>query len=173
VVSGVLVIATSEETANGRKSTTHLILRAVNRLVRAGGRRTEGDAPHLLEGIAAVVYDPQSGRLDPGLPSKETGLRWTEFVETPPVPTIRVSVRARLPRPWKAILTPSELDEADAVPIEHALDRSPRQPRSFAYAVAWPTSDVANSRNESRALGSLKSPLGPVARDDMMRHAES
>src|SRR5215470_12236852 len=58
VVGGVLVVPTSEETANGRKSTKHLISRAVNRLVRAGGRRTEGDAPHLLEGIAVVVYDP-------------------------------------------------------------------------------------------------------------------
>jgi hypothetical protein len=28
------------------------------------------------------VYDPQSGHLDSALPSKETGLRWTEFVET-------------------------------------------------------------------------------------------
>lgn len=82
VVGGVLVIPTSEETASGRKSTRHLILRAVNRLVRAGGRRTEGDATHLLEGIAVVVYDPQSGRLDPALPSQNTGLRWTEFVET-------------------------------------------------------------------------------------------
>jgi hypothetical protein len=53
-----------------------------NRLVRAGGRRTEGDAPHLLEGIAVVVYDPDSGRLDPALPSKDTGLRWPQFVET-------------------------------------------------------------------------------------------
>lgn len=82
VVGGVLVVPTTEETATGRKSTKHLISRAVNRLVRAGGRRTEGDAPHLLEGIAVVVYDPQSGRLDPALPSKGTGLRWSEFVET-------------------------------------------------------------------------------------------
>lgn len=81
VVGGVLVVPTSEETAGGRKSTRHLIARAVNRLVRAGGRRTEGDAPHLLEGIAVVVYDPETGQLDPALPSKETGLRWPEFVD--------------------------------------------------------------------------------------------
>jgi hypothetical protein len=81
VVGGVLVVPTSEETASGRKSTRHLISRAVNRLVRAGGRRTEGDAPHLLEGIAVVVYDPQTGRLDSELPSKGTSLRWPEFVD--------------------------------------------------------------------------------------------
>jgi hypothetical protein len=122
------------------------LARAEQAFREAGGRRTEGDAPHL------------------------SGQSWSN---RSPMPTIRVSVRARLPRPWKAILTPSELDEADAGPVGHALDRSPRQPRSFAYAVTWPTSDVANSRNESRALGSLKSPLGPVSREDMMRHAES
>ncbi len=36
VVGGVLVVPTSEETGGGRKSTTHLISRAINRLVRAG-----------------------------------------------------------------------------------------------------------------------------------------
>jgi hypothetical protein len=81
VVGGVLVVPTSEEGPNGRKSTTHLISRAVNRLVRAGGRRTEGDAPHLLEGIAVVVYDPETGLLDQALPAKGTGLRWPEFVD--------------------------------------------------------------------------------------------
>ncbi len=81
VVGGVLVVPTSEEASTGQKSTRHLIVRAVNRLVRAGGRRTEGDAPHLLEGIAVVVYDPQTGQLDPELPSIGTGLRWPEFVD--------------------------------------------------------------------------------------------
>jgi hypothetical protein len=63
------------------KSTVHLINRAVARLVRAGGRRTEGDAPHLLEGIAVVVYDPDSGMLHADLPATGSGLRWSEFVD--------------------------------------------------------------------------------------------
>src|SRR5690349_18137387 len=47
-----------------RKDTRHLIERAIRRLVRAGGRKTESDGAHLLEGIAVVVYDPQTGKLD-------------------------------------------------------------------------------------------------------------
>lgn len=82
VIGGVLVVPTVEETSSGQKSTRHLIARAVNRLVRAGGRRTEGDAPHLLEAIAVVAYAPSSGTLDPTLPAPGTGLRWSEFVET-------------------------------------------------------------------------------------------
>jgi hypothetical protein len=66
----------------GRKSTRHLIERAVQRLIRAGGRKTEGDASHLLEAISVVVYDPQSGEIDPTLPPAGTGLRWDEFSST-------------------------------------------------------------------------------------------
>jgi hypothetical protein len=75
----------AEETAAldempGWKSTRHLIERAIARLVRAGGRRTEADAPHLLEAIAVVVYDPKTGALDDELPSSASGLRWNDFV---------------------------------------------------------------------------------------------
>ena len=107
VVGGVLVIPTYEEAgtkeaataeaaeaaeegdpeqlapefgASRRKDTRHLIRRAVGRLVRAGGRKTEGDASHLLEGIAVVVYDPDSGTLDLDLPQVGSGLRWNEFI---------------------------------------------------------------------------------------------
>lgn len=82
-------IAASGETDGGNsviasqpewKSTRHLIERAVTRLIRAGGRRTEADAPHLLEAIAVVVYDPQSGHLDADLPPRGSGLRWDEFI---------------------------------------------------------------------------------------------
>ena len=62
------------------KSTRHLIERANARLIRAGGRRTEADAPHLLEAIAVVVYDPHTGVLDPDFPKGGSGLRWDEFV---------------------------------------------------------------------------------------------
>lgn len=82
VVGGVLAIPTYEEgrEGGGRRSTVPLIQRAVTRLIRAGGRRTEGDAPHLLEGIGVVVYDPDTGRLTPDLPPPGSGLRWEEFI---------------------------------------------------------------------------------------------
>lgn len=65
-----------------RRDTRPLINRAIARLVRAGGRRTEADAPHLLEGIAVVVYDPESGSIDTNLPPSGSGLRWDEFIDT-------------------------------------------------------------------------------------------
>lgn len=66
---------------DNRKDTTGLIRRAVNRLVRAGGRDRDSDAPHLLEAIAVVVYDPDTGELDPALPPPGSRLRWDEFVD--------------------------------------------------------------------------------------------
>jgi hypothetical protein len=63
-----------------RKSTEHLIERAIMRLIRAGGRKTEGDAAHLLEGIAVVVYNPDDGVLHPTMPPVGSGLRWDEFI---------------------------------------------------------------------------------------------
>jgi hypothetical protein len=62
------------------KSTRHLIERTVQRLIRAGGRRTEADAAHLLEGIAVVACDPSTGTIDPGLPAVGSGLRWKESI---------------------------------------------------------------------------------------------
>lgn len=89
IVGGVLTFPTYElmkpnkKHPNGprRKSTERLIQRAIKRLVRAGGRLTEGDAPHLLEGIGVIVYDPDTGHVHPTMPSKESGLRWEDFVE--------------------------------------------------------------------------------------------
>lgn len=88
VIGGVLVIPTYEEKKTKKKgieafelsSTVHLIQRAVRRLVRAGGRRTEGDAAHLLEGVGVIVYDPETATLDPNLPPDGSGLRWDEFI---------------------------------------------------------------------------------------------
>lgn len=77
-----LSVANSLEAVTpGRRSTLHLIERAVSRLMRAGGRKTEGDAPHLLEGIAVVIYDPDTGTLHATVPPVGSGLRWEEFVE--------------------------------------------------------------------------------------------
>ena len=70
-----------EASRSNRKDTTHLIKRAVNRLVRAGGRERDSDAPHLLEAISVIVYDPDTGQLMPDLPPKGSGLRWDEFVD--------------------------------------------------------------------------------------------
>jgi hypothetical protein len=67
VVGGVLVVP--------------LIERAIQRFVRAGGRRTEGDAAHLLEAICVLVYDPDTATVAGDSPPVGTGLRWDEFVE--------------------------------------------------------------------------------------------
>lgn len=84
VVGGVLTLPTSERMVSGRdeawKPTTHLVTRAVGRFMRAGGRRTEGDAAHLLEGIAVVAFDRETGALEPDLPPAGCGLRWPEFI---------------------------------------------------------------------------------------------
>lgn len=48
--------------------------------VRAGGRRTEGEAAHLLEGIAVVAFDREAGTIDPDLPPAGSGLRSPEFI---------------------------------------------------------------------------------------------
>jgi len=71
----------ADTTHSGRKSTVHLIERAIARLIRAGGRRSEADAPHLLEAIAVVVYDPDTGDVHPDLPKAQSGLRWDEFLD--------------------------------------------------------------------------------------------
>jgi hypothetical protein len=63
-----------------RKSTTHLIDKAIARLIRAGGRKSEADAAHLLEGIAVVVYDPDTGAIDRNLPTPGSGLRWEDCI---------------------------------------------------------------------------------------------
>lgn len=90
VVGGVLAIPVYEEgrVATGprkgepfKRSVTHLIDRAVLRLSRAGGRKTEGDAAHLLEGVCVLVYDPDSNLLSPSLPPVGSRLRWDEFVD--------------------------------------------------------------------------------------------
>jgi hypothetical protein len=73
-----------------RKSTVHLIERAIERLIRAGGRRSEAESDHLLEGIAVVVYDPETSTMDPALPTPGSGLRWQEFVDA-----LAASYRAR------------------------------------------------------------------------------
>jgi hypothetical protein len=81
-LSPTAVPHTDPRSNSGRKSTIHLIERAIARLVRAGGRKTEGDAPHLLEGIAVVVYDPDTGMMNREIPASGSGLRWEEFVDS-------------------------------------------------------------------------------------------
>jgi hypothetical protein len=85
VVGGVMTVPTKEREESGRddrwRPTTDLVARAVERFIRAGGRKTEGDPPHLLEGIAVVVFDPDAACPDPGLPPVNSGLRWEEFID--------------------------------------------------------------------------------------------
>jgi len=84
VVGGILTLPTTERMISGNdeawKSTRHLVTRAVGRFMRAGGRRTEGDAAHLLEGIAVVAFDRETGLVEPDLPPAGCGLRWAEFI---------------------------------------------------------------------------------------------
>lgn len=84
VVGGILTLPTTERVKSGDdtdwKSTSHLVSRAVARFMRAGGRETEGDAPHLLEGIAVVAFDRETGAIEPDLPPVASGLRWEEFI---------------------------------------------------------------------------------------------
>ena len=86
VVGGILTLPTTERLRSGDntewKSTAHLVSRAVGRFTRAGGRRTEGDAAHLLEGIAVVAFDRGTGQVEPDLPPVGGGLRWEEFIAT-------------------------------------------------------------------------------------------
>lgn len=86
VVGGILTLPTTERARSGSdevwKSTTHLVSRAVGRLMRAGGRVTEGDAAHLMEGIAVVAFDRETGAVEPDLPPAGSGLRWDEFIVT-------------------------------------------------------------------------------------------
>lgn len=73
-------LAEIERNTPGRKTTVHLIERAIERLMRAGGRESEAEAAHLLEGIAVVVYDPDNGAIVADQPKPGSGLRWEEFV---------------------------------------------------------------------------------------------
>jgi hypothetical protein len=88
--TGIDETAENDSAAPSRRSTIHLIKRAIERLVRAGGRKSEAEAAHLLEGIAVVVYDPGTGKVDSTLPEAGSGLRWEEFVAS-----IATTYRAR------------------------------------------------------------------------------
>ena len=67
---------------SGRVDTRPLIERLVRRLRSTRRRETEADAPHLLEAAAVLVYDPDTGTVEPDLPPAGCGLRWDEFVAT-------------------------------------------------------------------------------------------
>ena len=62
--------------------TRPLIERLVRRLRSTRRRETEADAPHLLEAVAVLAYDPDTATVDPDLPPVGCGLRWEEFVAT-------------------------------------------------------------------------------------------
>lgn len=81
VAGGVLTVPTWETTARGRKSTEGLIARLVELLRRAGGRQREDDAPHRLEGVAVVAFDPETATIRSDLPAPGHGLRWEEAIQ--------------------------------------------------------------------------------------------
>ena len=85
VIGGIMTVPTQERRKSGDdvewKTTVPLVTRAVERFVRAGGRQREGDAPHLLEAIAVVVFDHRTGLIEPDVPPVGSGLRWSDFVE--------------------------------------------------------------------------------------------
>lgn len=81
VVGGLLTIPTVEIEGAHEKDTTHLIKRAINRLIRAGGRKNEAEAAHLLEAVGVVVYNPHTASIMPDLPERGSGLRWEEFIQ--------------------------------------------------------------------------------------------
>lgn len=85
VVGGILTVPTEERVSSKNdqawKSTTHLIERAASRTMRAVGRRTDGDAAHLFEGITVVAFDRTTGDIDASLPATGSGLRWQEFID--------------------------------------------------------------------------------------------
>lgn len=85
VVGGVLTLPTWEWARSRagirKKPTTDLVDRAVRRLQRAGGRLKESDAPHLMEGIWVLLYDPDTLTIDPSVPPLGAHLRYDEFID--------------------------------------------------------------------------------------------
>jgi hypothetical protein len=108
VVGGVLTFPTWESTASGRKSTTHLIGRCCELLSRAGNRRREDDAPHRLEGVAVVAFDPSTRKIEQQLPAPGSGLRWEECVAG-----LAEAYDLRF-APDEALIASEESDEDDA-----------------------------------------------------------
>lgn len=83
VVGGIMTLPSQERARSGNddlwKATTPVVTRAIDRFIRAGGRETEGDAAHLLEGIGIVVFDHVTGTINPDVPPPGSSLRWEEF----------------------------------------------------------------------------------------------
>jgi hypothetical protein len=88
VTGGVMTLPTVEwvgptkKDPDGRwKTTEHLIRRLCELLSRAGGRAREDDAPHRLEGVAVVAFDPLTATVRTDLPAAGSGLTWSEAVD--------------------------------------------------------------------------------------------
>lgn len=80
VVGGVLTVPTLERKEGHELTTHHLISRAEVRLRRTAGRQSEAGAPHLMEGVALVAYDPHTATIWDETPALGTHLRWEGFV---------------------------------------------------------------------------------------------
>jgi len=81
VVGGVQVLPTIDIEEDGSRSKTRTYLsRAARRHDRIRPRVSEADADHLVEALGLVIFDPETGELDPDLPAADSRLRWEGFV---------------------------------------------------------------------------------------------
>jgi hypothetical protein len=80
VVGGVLTIPTLERREGRELTTDHLVRRAGVRLARTAGRQSEAGAPHLLEGVALVAYNPMTAAIWDEYPEQGSNMRWEGFV---------------------------------------------------------------------------------------------
>lgn len=85
VVGGILTIPTSERKSSGRdnewKSTVCGIQKAVKKFAASGERRNETDAAHLLESVAIVVFDVETGELRTDLPGETSEVAWDNYIK--------------------------------------------------------------------------------------------
>lgn len=84
VVGGIMTIPTWDWDQNhpGERISTELLIgRLVRRLQRTRIRQYEADAPHLLEAISVIAYNPDTAEMHPDLPPVGSHLRWSEFVD--------------------------------------------------------------------------------------------
>jgi hypothetical protein len=85
VVGGVLTVPTSERKTSGNdsewKSTLPAVQKAIKKFSAAGERRSEYDAPHLLEATAVVVFDVDSGLVRDDLPGETSPLSWGTYID--------------------------------------------------------------------------------------------
>ncbi len=84
---------------------------AIQTLDRLARRKAINDPDHLAEAIAVVVWDPETGTIDPNLPSPDSNLRIEDFSKT--IENIYFSRYKGLPPHAVAEATEANGDEED------------------------------------------------------------